>query len=200
MRQTVSISSTVPGSDVQYWVGNYSFLQYVPIYGPTAYSFSFSVDYGQPMGKTTALPPYRNYFAGGPDDIRGYRESRLGPKDQFGNPYGGNLKVVNRNEIILPIPSKWRSTARVSAFFDMGNVFSTTKDLKFFGPDQVSPVDYNFSFHDLKRSAGVAVQWLAPLGLFRFSLGIPLNAQHSNLTNSWGDETETFQFSIGQAF
>jgi len=200
MRQTVSLSTTIPGSDVQYWVGNYSFLQYVPIYGPVTYSFSFTLDYGAPLGKTTALPPYRNYFAGGPDDIRGYRESRLGPKDQFGNPYGGNMKVVNRNEIILPMPSKWRSTARVSLFFDMGNVFSTSKSLKFFGPDLVTPANYNFSFQDLKRSAGVSVQWLAPLGLFRFSLGVPLNAKRSNLTNSFGDETEVFQFSIGQAF
>ena len=62
--------------------------------------------------------------AGGPDDIRGFRESRLGPKDQFGNPYGGNMKVVNRNELILPMPAKWRSTARVSLFLDQGNVFN----------------------------------------------------------------------------
>jgi len=200
MRQTVSISSTVPGSDVQYWVGNYDFLQYVPIHGPVALSFNFGVDYGQPIGKTTALPPYRNFFGGGPDSIRGFRESRLGPKDQFGNPYGGNMRVVNRNELILPMPAKWRSTARVTAFFDMGNVFSTSKTIRFYGPDGVSPANYDFNIHDLKRSAGIAVQWLAPLGLFRFSLGVPLNARHSNLTNSWGDETETFQFSIGQAF
>jgi outer membrane protein insertion porin family len=200
MRQTVSLSSTIPGADVEYWIGNYNFLQYVPIYGPVIYSFQFTLDYGQPFGGTTALPPYRNYFAGGPDDIRGYRESRLGPKDQFGNPYGGNMKVVNRNELILPMPEKWRQTARVSLFFDMGNVFSTSKDIKFFGPDEVSPANYNFSFGNLKRSAGVSVQWLAPLGLFRFSLGLPLNPVHSNLTNNWGDETEVFQFSIGQAF
>ncbi len=200
MRQAISLSTTVPGSGVQYWVGNYSFLQYVPIHDPIVYSFSFSVDYGAPMGKSTALPPYRNYFAGGPDDIRGYRESMLGPKDQFGNPYGGNLKVVNRNEIILPMPAKWRSTARVSLFFDMGNLFSTTNALKFYGPDGVSPANYNFSVKELKRSAGVSVQWLAPLGLFRFSLGVPLNPTHGNLTNNWGDQTEVFQFSIGQAF
>jgi outer membrane protein insertion porin family len=200
MRQTVSISSTIPGSQVDYWVGNYDFLQYVPIHGPLVLSISFAVDYGLPFKGTTALPPYRNFFGGGPDTIRGFRESRLGPKDQFGNPYGGNLRVVNRNELILPIPAKWRSTARVSAFFDMGNVFSTSKSLKFYGPDSVSPVNYNFELKDLKRSTGISVEWLAPLGLFRFSLGLPLNAQHGNTTNSWGDESEVFQFSIGQAF
>jgi outer membrane protein insertion porin family len=200
MRQTVSLSSTIPGGNVQYYVGSYSFLQYVPLIKPFIYSFSFSADYGAPRGDTTALPPYRNYFAGGPDDIRGYRESRLGPKDQFGNPYGGNFRVVNRNELILPMPSKWKSTARVSLFYDMGNVFSTTKRLQFLAPDQFHTEDYGFSMHDIKRSAGVSVQWLAPLGLFRFSLGIPLNPTHYDYNKTWGDETEVFQFSIGQAF
>jgi len=111
MRQTVSLSSTIPGSNVKYWVGKLQLLQYVPIYGPVAYSFSFTVDYGAPFGGTTALPPYRNYFGGGPDDV--LASGRAGwVQDQFGNPYGGNMKVVNRNEIILPMPAKWRSTAR----------------------------------------------------------------------------------------
>ncbi len=60
-----------------------------------------------------------------------------------------------------------------------------------------------FSLSDIKRSAGVSVQWLAPLGLFRFSLGVPLNAKHGDDTQQgrfYGDETEVFQFSIGQAF
>jgi outer membrane protein insertion porin family len=203
MRQTVSLSSTIPGSNVQYWVGSYNFLQYVPIYNPITFSFQFSVDYGAPLGSTTGLPPYRNYFGGGPDDVRGFRESRLGPKDQFGNPYGGNMKVVNRNELILPMPAKWRSTARVSLFLDQGNVFNTNKSLIFYGPNQATVQNYGFSLADIKRSAGISVQWLAPLGLFRFSLGMPLNAKHGddpNLNRFYGDETEVFQFSIGQAF
>jgi outer membrane protein insertion porin family len=98
------------------------------------------------------------------------------------------------------MPAKWRQTARVSLFFDAGNVFYTDKSIKFFGPDQVSPANYNFSLSRVKMATGVSVEWLAPLGLFRFSLGYPLNPTHSNLTNRWGDETEIFQFSIGQAF
>jgi outer membrane protein assembly factor BamA len=37
------------------------------------------------------------------------------------------------------------------------------------------------------------------LGLFRFSYGIPLNSFVGDTTR-FGDETERFQFSIGQAF
>ena len=51
-----------------------------------------------------------------------------------------------------------------------------------------------------ERAVGVAVQWLAPLGLFRFSLAVPLNAQHGNGITTWGDQTEAFQFSVGNAF
>jgi outer membrane protein assembly factor BamA len=51
----------------------------------------------------------------------------------------------------------------------------------------------------MRTSAGIAVQWLAPLGLFRFSLGFPLKYQRDTLSR-WGDQTEIFQFSIGNAF
>jgi outer membrane protein insertion porin family len=98
------------------------------------------------------------------------------------------------------MPAKWAQTARVSAFFDIGNVFQSGSKLRFFGPDQVTPQDYRFNVHDMKRSFGVAVQWLAPLGLFRFSFGVPLNAKHGDGLTKWGDETEGFQFSVGNAF
>ena len=201
MRNSLSFSVTVPGSDVKYWIGNYTFLRYVPVYRFLTLSFLAGVDYGAPLGSTTAIPPYRQFFGGGPDSVRGFRESRLGPKDQFGNPYGGNLRIVSQNEIIFPMPSKWAQTARVSAFFDIGNIFQTGSKLTFYGPDGFTPESYRFSAKDLKRSFGIAVQWLAPLGLFRFSFGVPLNARHADPQfHRWGDETEGFQFSVGNAF
>jgi outer membrane protein insertion porin family len=186
---------------VQFWTANLNFVKYVPIWHtPFTLSFFEGVDYGAPLGKTTAIPPFRQYFGGGPDSVRGFRESFLGPKDQFGNPYGGNMRVVSQNELIFPMPAKWKTSARVSAFFDMGNVFETGSKVKFYGPDQITPVNYNFKADNLKRSVGVAVQWLAPLGLFRFSFGVPLNAKRGDGVTTWGDQTEGFQFSIGQAF
>ncbi|TLZ60884.1 MAG: hypothetical protein E6K20_11150, partial [Gammaproteobacteria bacterium] len=95
---------------------------------------------------------------------------------------------------------KWAQTARVSAFFDIGNVFQTGNKLKFFGPDGATVDNYHFSTKELKRSVGLAVQWLAPLGLFRFSFGVPLNSKRAIGAQTWGDETEGFQFSVGNAF
>jgi outer membrane protein insertion porin family len=140
--------------------------------------------------------------------VRGYRETRLGPKDAFGRPYGGNIKTVAQTEILLPIPNKFKNSARFSLFFDVGNVFSD-QDINFVGPDQgrdannmVIPrnrIDYGFRVSDLKKSFGLAAQWLAPLGVFRFSYSMPLNDKGDSPTG-YGDETEGFQFSIGQAF
>jgi len=201
MKITLSARYALPLSDVKYYQTNFDFIRYIPLWGKFLISAQASIDYASALGKTTSLPPYLNYFAGGPDSIRGYRESRLGPRDNIGigNPYGGNFRVVNRYELIFPVPDKWKSSARVSLFYDIGNVFQTGNKVKFLGVDDLTPVDYHFNYANLKRSTGVAVQWLAPLGLFRFSYGIPLNAFGGN-TVRFNDETERFQFSIGQAF
>jgi outer membrane protein insertion porin family len=201
MKIAISARYALPLSDVRYYQSNFDFITYIPLWRKFLVSVQASVDYASSLGKTTSLPPYLNYFAGGPDSVRGYRESRLGPKDNIGigNPYGGNFRVVNRYELIFPVPEKWKSSARVSLFYDIGNVFQTGNKVKFLGVDDITPVDYHFNYANLKQSTGVAVQWLAPLGLFRFSYGIPLNPFPGD-TVRFGDETERFQFSIGQAF
>ncbi|MGA2776620.1 MAG: outer membrane protein assembly factor BamA [Steroidobacteraceae bacterium] len=201
MRNALSFRYAIPPSDVRYYALNYQFIKYVPLVGKWLISNQFTFDYASALGKTTSLPPYLNYFAGGPDSVRGYRESRLGPRDNIGlgNPYGGNMRIVNRLELLFPVPEKWKSAARVSWFYDMGNVFYTGNAVKFLGVDDTTPVDYHFSYNALKRSTGLAVQWLAPLGLFRFSYALPLNAYPGD-TVRFNDETERFQFSIGQSF
>jgi outer membrane protein insertion porin family len=198
MRHTVSLSYAVPGGDVEYWVLNYNYLQFLPLPGPFTLALIGDFAYGEDIGPTTSLPPYRQFYAGGPESVRGYRESRLGPKDNFGNPYGGNMKVVGRAEVLFPIPAKFKSTTRVSLFYDIGNVFSTGH-VSFTGVDRVTPVDYGFEYDKLKHSTGLAVQWLAPLGIFRFSYALPLNAYKGDSV-LFEDETERFQFSVGQAF
>ncbi len=212
-RHRLNFGYTLPGSEVEFYTLNYDYLQFVPLSRWFTVMINTEVGFGMDFGETTSIPPYRQFFAGGPDSVRGFRESRLGPKDSFGNPYGGNLKTTSQIELLLPMPEKWRNAARFSAFFDIGNVFSTGH-VDFIGPPRVDdqgnalprlPVDYTFDFDKLRYSTGLAVQWLAPLGVFRFSYAVPLNdeeAMRDEFGNkiNYGDETEGFQFSIGQAF
>lgn len=196
-RHRLTGNVTIPGSDVEYYTINYNLQQYLPVNRWATFLFSVDLGYGAALGDTTSLPPYRNYFAGGPDTVRGYRENDLGPKDTFGNPYGGDLLTAGQIELLLPIPEKWEAKSRFTLFFDIGNVFSVG-DVEFYDKAH-QPIDYDFDLGELKRSYGISAQWLAPLGLFRFSYAFPLDADSStNLL--YGDSTERFQFSIGGAF
>jgi outer membrane protein insertion porin family len=198
-RIALGVSYVPPGSRVRYWVGNFDFASYVPLPWRWVMSLTAQVAYGAAMAGTTALPPYRRFYAGGPDTVRGYTEDTLGPVDSNGNPYGGNLLTVARVELLVPVPQKWQTSARIATFFDIGNTFSTD-GTTYVGQDLVTPVTYKFAYHDLKQSAGLAVQWLAPsLGIFRFSYGIPLNKYNGDGVR-FADRTEEFQFSVGQNF
>jgi outer membrane protein insertion porin family len=199
VRNSVSFTIVPPGTDVRYFIANYQFSGYLPLWRRFILSEAISAAYGRGIGSTTGLPPYKRFYAGGPDTVRGYTEDTLGPVDSNGNPYGGNMLLVSRTELLLPVPEKWQTSARVSVFYDMGNVFSDD-GTKYLGEDLQTPVTYKFSYHALKDSTGLAVQWLAPsLGIFRFSYGIALNASRGNSID-FPDRTEGFQFSVGQSF
>ncbi|MDH3989860.1 MAG: outer membrane protein assembly factor BamA [Gammaproteobacteria bacterium] len=197
-RQQLFLSVAVPGSDVEFYQARYSFTKYIPLWSNKwTVRVNAEMGIGEALGETTALPPYKQFYGGGPQSVRGFKESYLGPRDSFGRPYGGNMLVASQVELILPIPDKWASQARASLFYDIGNVFNTG-EVKF--TDKLgAPIEYKPDFDELRTSVGIGIQWLAPLGLFRFSYAYPLNAYDGN-DRYFGDELERFQFSIGQAF
>ena len=196
-RQQLFFSFAVPGSDVEFYQARYSFTKYFPITPKWVVRFNTELGIGEALGDTTALPPYKQFYGGGPQSVRGFKESYLGPRDSSGRPYGGNVLVASQLELILPLPDKWASQARASLFYDVGNVFNTG-EVQF--TDRLgSPIEYKPDFEELRTSVGIGVQWLAPLGLFRFSYAYPLNPYDGN-DRYFGDELERFQFSIGQAF
>ena len=197
MRQSLFLGVAIPGSDVEYYQARYNFTKYLPITPKWVISFNAELGMGEAMGDTTALPPYKQFYGGGPQSVRGFKESYLGPRDSFGRPYGGNMLVASQLELIIPLPDKFASQVRASIFYDVGNVFNTG-EVEF--TDKLgSPLEYKPDFDELRTSVGIGVQWLAPLGLFRFSYAYPLNEYKGN-DRYYGDELERFQFSIGQAF
>ena len=197
-RQQLFLSVAVPGSDVEFFQARYNFTKYFPLWSNKwTLRLNTELGIGEALGDTTALPPYKQFYGGGPQSVRGYKESYLGPRDSFGRPYGGNMLVASQLELILPLPEKFASQARASLFYDVGNVFNTGE--VDFTDKLGAPIEYKPDIDELRSSVGIGVQWLAPLGLFRFSYAIPLNAYDGN-DRYFGDETERFQFSIGQAF
>jgi outer membrane protein insertion porin family len=196
-RQRLALSTTGPGSEVEYYTARFDWVKYWPITGPWGFRWGGELNWADNFGNTTSVPPFKRYFGGGPNSVRGFKEGRLGPYDSLGNPYGGNLAMASQFELLLPVPEQFTGKTRASLFFDAGNVFSTdnTPYLEF--KDDGTPVVnndlYDFDLNEIRYSVGAAVEWLSPMGVFKFSYGIPLNDKDS-------DEVEEFQFSVGSAF
>lgn len=172
---------TVPGSDLQFYTVSYRAQQYLPIWRGFFLEMNGSAAVVEPYGDTRSVPPYQNFFAGGPRTVRGYRDGTLGPRDTpFNNPFGGTVRTTLQNKLIIPLPieSDGRST-RLSLFYDIGNVFAEPSD---------------FEADELRQSAGIAFSWFTPfLGLLDLSYAFPLNDQ-------LGDETDRFQITFGPGF
>jgi len=197
-RLSANLSASIPGSEVEFYVASVNFTKFIPIRGPWMFRINSELAFGEAYGETTtALPPFRNFYGGGPGTVRGFKESWLGPRDSLSNPYGGNLLIANQFELIIPTPEKFATSARVALFYDVGNVFSTG-GVDFF--DRLGdPVVYDFDYDGLKHSVGIGVEWLSPMGLLRFSYALPLNPDDET-DRFYGDRTEEFQFTVGNAF
>ncbi len=197
-RVAVNLSGSIPGSEVEYYVGSLALTTFVPIYDEWMIRFNSITSFGDAYGdRTKSLPPFRNFYGGGPGTVRGYRESFMGPRDSWNNPYGGNLMLANQLELVVPIPEAFRTQARATLFYDVGGVFSTG-GVEFL--DRLGdPLSYDYNSDALKHSVGVSVEWLAPVGLLKFSVAQPLNPQEET-KRLFEDRTEVFQFTVGNAF
>jgi outer membrane protein insertion porin family len=180
----VTAELALPGSDLQYYRLSYTAALFAPVGTRFTWRFKGELGYGDGYGDTEDLPFYKNYFAGGSNTVRGYEGRSLGPKDVGGpdptQPIGGSSRVLVSTEMLFPIPGQTREnkSTRFGVFVDGGMVY---------GPDE--SVDLNA----LRYGAGLAFYWYAPVGPISLSVAAPFNDQ-------FGDETETFQFTLGQAF
>ena len=198
----LSVGIAPPFNDVTYATASFRSQQFFRIPGWDVFdrfplSVTTNLGWSKAFGDTTAVPPHRHVFTGGSDSVRGFRDGSLGPRDSLGNPYGGDAGVSAQFEAILPLPAKFQSSARLSLFYDIGQSFYLG-DTEFRNK-RGDRTDYRFDLGELRSSAGIAVEWLSPMGLFRFSWAAPLRYQ-GETRREFGDELEPFQFSVGKAF
>ena len=194
--QSVDARAALPASEVEYFALRYDATRYWSVGGHWTASVHGVTAFGDSLGETTALPPYLNWFAGGPSTVRGYRG--LGPKDSLGNPYGGNLLVAGQLDFKTAWPRRWAAWMRSGFFLDVGNVYST--DDTVFLDAGGGLVDHGFRASELRASAGVAADLLLPFGTVRLSYGAPLNPNDGNGDATLRDREERFQVSFGVDF
>ncbi|HEU0197354.1 MAG TPA: outer membrane protein assembly factor BamA [Nevskiaceae bacterium] len=180
MLDQVNLDINGPGSDLTYYTLTVNHLQYIPLPFKFFVRFNGNVGYIHSYGGTNAVPPWENFFAGGPGTVRGFKAGYLGPTDSNGYPFGGTFRTTAQTELVLPIPLiSNNTTTRTSLFFDIGNVFAEPRD---------------FSVGDLRQAVGVDFKWFTPIvGVLDLSLGFPVSDKP-------GDRREIFQFTLGNGF
>jgi outer membrane protein insertion porin family len=198
----LNFAITPPGSGVSYATASFRSQQLFRIPGFDVLDrfpiqVTTHIGWATALGDTTAAPPHRHVFIGGSDSVRGFDDGTLGPRDSLGNPYGGDFGLSTQFDFILPLPEKLQTSARLSLFYDVGQSY-------YLGDTQFrnrrgDRTDYKFDPGELRSSAGISLQWLSPMGLFRFSYAFPLRYQEAT-RREFGDQLADFQFSMGTAF
>lgn len=209
--QRLSVMGTLPlpGDDIlEFYKASYKVQHYFPIAKDLTFLVQGEVAYGDGYGNTDGLPFFENFFAGGPQSVRGFFPSSLGPRT---TPYtnaagfvvggdrslGGSSKIVGSAELLFPVPFLSESkNIRLGTFVDFGNVYCGAFKVPRPGPAS-NPYDsdcYARTKGDfLRYSAGLSARWLSPFGSLAFSIAQPLNTVT-------GDRTQAFQFSFGSGF
>lgn len=201
--QSLVLESTVPGSDLSFYKLDYRGQVFAPLTENYTMRFHTELGYGGAYGSTDRLPFYENYYAGGFNSVRGFKDSTLGPRstpssgnnpgtdkdpDQDPQAFGGNILITGGAELLFPLPFvKDQRQLRSVVFWDVGNVFDT--DCPLSTTQGCDGVD----FSNLASSVGVGLTWITALGPLSFSLGTPIKKPDNA-------ETQIFQFSLGQTF
>lgn len=190
--QNISFEVATPGSDLQFYKLTWAGQRFFPVTRNLTLRARSDIAFGDGYGSDLkALPFFENFFSGGIGSVRGYESRSLGPRSPIANsptdpdpdPVGGNFLTEASLELIFPPPFAPDSRSlRTVLFFDAGNVWQT----------EISGRP-GFAVDNLRMSGGVALTWLTAIGPIGFSFAKPFNDQP-------GDDTETFQFTLGQTF
>lgn len=186
LQQSVGLSTTVPGSDLEYYRLTYNMHWYKSLGQGFILMTLGMLGYGDGYGNTESLPFYKYFYAGGARTIRGYKESSLGPRDTFNNPFGGNFLSTGTVALIVPnFFAPETKAIRLAWFFDGGQVYD------FYEKTVVgTTIGRNSGF---RYTTGLSLTWMSPIAPLVFSFGKPLN-KHP------GDKVQEYSFTFGTVF
>ena len=127
-------------------------------------------------------------------DARGNKQIQLAIQnfylDDDYDSFGGNILAVASLELLFPLPFvPDRNRVRSSFFVDAGNVFSSSCTER----QSLLKNCSDFDTGELRYAAGLSVTYLSPFGPLTFYVAAPFGDKE-------GDDTKTFDFTVGTGF
>ena len=178
-RHRVSLQVAAPGSKLQYQKLSYEGAAYLPVNDNVTFAVKGKLGAAKATGKTSEVPFFDKYYAGGIGSVRGFEDSSIGARDSNGDPTGGDAMATATAELQFPMPfAEDVKGLKMSTFVDAGKL---SKDKG----TTASP--------GVRASAGVGVVWLSPIGPFELSYAKPIKSNPE-------DKKQQVQFSIGASF
>ncbi len=166
------------GGDTHFAKGELRSAFYFPMPWFTNHVFKWASEAGaaEKFGSSPRVPIFDRFFLGGPSNLRGFRFRTAGPKDDQGEPIGGDVKFSTTAEYTFPIVAFLSG----AVFYDVGNVYRKFSDI---------------DLHQINSDVGAGVRLKLPIGPIQLDYGFPITVD---------DETKKghgqFQFNIGTTF
>ena len=155
--------------------------RYWPISDDMSFKIKGSLGYADSYGDKK-YPFFKNFFMGGPKNVRGYDQASIGEKTLNAKTFeqettGGKKSLYGSAELFFPPPGlKNVKGFRLSTFVDGGGVFKNSIEGSV-----------------MRYSAGIGALWLSPFGPLTISYAKPLN-------EGTNDSISELQFGMGGAF
>jgi len=174
LSSSVELANEAIASEVDYWMlsGQASFYQ--PLLRWNSLALSARAGVIRPYGSTDEVPIQKRFFAGGRTTVRGFAQDSLGPKGNDGSPTGGNYQLILNAEMRFPLEHSFL----FATFFDAGSVWRHN--------------DSHNNF-DLRKSAGVSLRYITPVGPISIDYGWKLDRRA-------GESPGEISFTIGMVF
>jgi len=157
----------------------------------SVFAFRFYGGIGLPYGSSTALPYIKQYFAGGPYSLRGWRIRSLGPGSSHDTSSNtnqidrtGDIKLEMNGEYRFPISPLFAGAVKMNGalFADAGNIWLAKKDPGYPGGEFA----FNTLGQDIAADMGAGVRFdIESFLTLRFDLAIPVKEPYVGTNGGW---------------
>lgn len=195
--ESLRVRYAVPGvSNVDLFevVGQHT--QLIPLWRKWGFVYSVRVGWVRSLDGDPIVPIRNRYFVGGGESVRGFAVNSLGPYDGDGSEVGGDLAVVTKAEVRIPLI--WELGLVV--FVDGGANYLTRCDADCRAGDPSAPEtrirDADVSLDNFRTAAGLGLRYVTPIGPISVDYGIKLDRRTRTLADGSRPQESFGEFSI----